>query len=65
VVSYDIALVWWEMDEEERAFALLADALEDDPLQLERMLHDPSAEGFMEDPRFEDVLDRLGLGPTG
>ncbi|MEJ2204670.1 MAG: tetratricopeptide repeat protein [Gemmatimonadota bacterium] len=59
--SYDIALVWWEMGEAQRAFDVLAQALEDDPRQLQRMLLDPSAEAFTADPGFDAMLQRLGM----
>jgi TolB-like protein/Tfp pilus assembly protein PilF len=60
--SYDIALVWWEMGDEEQALEVLHQALEEDPRQLRRMLLDPSAEAMTADPSFDALLERLGMG---
>ncbi len=59
--SYDGSLVYYELGDTDRAFQTLETALRADPAQARRLVGDPSAVGLRADPRFQALLDRLGI----
>lgn len=60
-ISYDVSFVYYELGEADRAFETLEAALRSDPAQLQRLVGDPSGAELIADPRFDALLDRLGL----
>ncbi len=57
----EIATVYGELGELDRAFQYLDRAYAEDPGSLTYMRADPTADALRPDPRFEEVLQMLGL----
>lgn len=57
----EIGLVYGALGEIDRAFEYLDRAYALDPAELNLIASDPSADPLREDPRFEALLERLGL----
>ena len=57
----EIALVYGELGEIDRAFEYLDRAYAQDPAELNLIASDPSADPLRDDPRFETLLEKLGL----
>jgi TolB-like protein/tetratricopeptide (TPR) repeat protein len=60
----EIALVHAELGDMDRAFEYLERAYEEDPGSLSFLNADPQSDLLRSDPRFEDLLGRLGIGPS-
>ena len=59
----EIALVHAELGDVDRAFEYLERAYEEDPGSLSFLNADPQADPQRADPRFENLVGRLGMGP--
>ena len=57
----EIALVYGALGEIDRAFEYLDRAYEIDPAELGLIASDPSADPLRDDPRFDALLEKLGL----
>jgi hypothetical protein len=57
----ELAIVYGELGELDRAFEYLERAYEEDPGSLTYINSDPTATALQADPRFADLLERLGL----
>jgi hypothetical protein len=57
----ELAIVYGELGELNRAFEYLERAYLEDPGSLTYINSDPTAEALKSDPRFSDLLGRLGL----
>jgi hypothetical protein len=57
----ELALVYGELGELDRAFEYLERAYLEDRGSLSYINSDPTAEALKGDPRFADLLERLGL----
>lgn len=60
-ITYDPALVHYELGDSDRAFRIVEAALRYDPSQFGRLRYDPSAARLRADPRYEPLVRRLGL----
>ena len=60
VTSYDTSIALYEIGDHDAAFAALETALEAEPLQLNRIDRDPSADNMREDPRYAALVERFG-----
>ena len=59
--SYDVSLVYYELGDEDEAFARLESVLAADPGQLARLKTDPSGDALRRDSRFAEILGKLNL----
>jgi len=57
----EIALVYGELGELDRAFAYLDRAYAEHPANLVNLLVDPGADSLRQDPRFDELMKKLGL----
>ncbi len=57
----EIAIVYGELGELDRAFEYLDRAYAEDPGTLTYMRADPSADSLQDDPRFAELMRKLGL----
>ena len=57
----EIALVYGELGELDRAFDYLDRAYAEDPGTLNEMRADPAADPLRQDPRFDELMKKLGL----
>jgi TolB-like protein/Flp pilus assembly protein TadD len=57
----EMALVYGELGETDRAFAFLDRAYADHPANLLNLSVDPAADSLRADPRFEQLMKKLGL----
>lgn len=57
----EIALVYGELGERDRAFEYLNRAFETDPSSIARLRTDMMADSMRADPRFERLMKRAGL----
>jgi serine/threonine-protein kinase len=57
----EIAIVHGELGDMDRAFAYLDRAFADDPGNLSYLKADPTADSLRDDPRFAELLKKLGL----
>ncbi|MGH9455126.1 MAG: winged helix-turn-helix domain-containing protein [Terriglobia bacterium] len=62
VSSADIATVFGALGERDRAFQYLEKAYQEHSISLVNMKVDPAFDGVRSDPRFQDLLRRIGLG---
>ena len=60
-ISYDVSIVYYELGDADRAFETLEAALRAEPAQLRRLVVDPSGAKLVADPRFDALVERLGL----
>jgi len=63
VSPYDIALIYASLGERDQAFAWLEKAYEDRVTMLPGLKVDPRMDNLRADPRFQDLLQRLGFAP--
>ncbi len=61
--AYEIALAYVGLDDKERAFEWLQKAYEDRSLRPDFMRVDPAFDNLRPDPRFQDLMRRVGLPP--
>jgi len=61
-ITYDPALVHYELGDPDQAFRIVEAALRYDPSQFGRLRYDPSAARLRADPKYEPLVRRLGLG---
>lgn len=61
--SYLMAHAYAALGEKEQAFSFLEKAFDERHLQLVSLKTDPALDGLRTDPRFEDLLLRMGLKP--
>lgn len=59
--NFGLALVSAEAGEKEQAFEFLYKAVEDRPYQMLELNIEPSFDSLRDDPRFDDLLRRVGL----
>ena len=64
VSPYDLALVYAGLTERDLAMESLEKAREERSGALLLLKVDPLFEGFRSDPRFQDLLRRMGLQPS-
>jgi tetratricopeptide (TPR) repeat protein len=57
----EIALVYGELGELDRAFDYLDRAYAEHPANLVNLLVDPGADSLRQDPRFDELMKKLGL----
>jgi tetratricopeptide (TPR) repeat protein len=57
----EIAIVYGELGDLDRAFEYLDRAYAEDPGSLTYMRADPTADSLKDDPRFAELLRKLGL----
>jgi tetratricopeptide (TPR) repeat protein len=57
----EFAIVYGELGDLDRAFEYLERAYQEDPGSLTYMNVDPSADALKADPRFDELLRKLGL----
>jgi eukaryotic-like serine/threonine-protein kinase len=63
VASYDIATVYAGLGDKEKAFAWLETSVRDRSVSLIGIKLEPMLDGLRSDPRFADLLKRIGLQP--
>ena len=63
VSAYGIALVYVGLAEKDQAWTWLEKAYEERARELGEFKPDPRLDGFRPDPRYQDLLRRLGLPP--
>ena len=61
VAPYNVAVVYAALDERDRAFEWLESAYEQRDSALITVAIDPDLDPLREDPRFHDLLGRIGL----
>ena len=61
VSAYEMALAYIGLDDKQRAFDWLQKAYEDGSLRPDFMRVDPAYDNLRSDPRFQDLLRRVGL----
>jgi eukaryotic-like serine/threonine-protein kinase len=61
VISYRIANIYAALGEKDKAFAELEKAFENHDWELYRLKVDPLMDPLRDDPRFKDLLKRMGL----
>jgi len=61
VISSLIARIYAALDKRDEAFALLEKAFEEREYSLPRLKVDPAFDSLRNDPRFQDLLQRIGL----
>ncbi len=61
--AYEMALVYIGLDDKERAFEWLQKAYEERSLRPDLMRVDPAFDNLRSDPRFQDLMRRVGLPP--
>jgi serine/threonine-protein kinase len=59
----EIAIVYGEMGDLDRAYGYLERVAQDDPLTLSALLGDPTADSLRADPRYEPLMRGVGLEP--
>lgn len=59
--AYDVSIVYFEAGDTDRAFQSLEQTLRADPSQAIRLEGDPSGAPLRADPRYRELIDRLGL----
>ena len=57
----EIAIVYGELGELDRAFGYLDQAFSEDPGLLSELKSDPTADSLRADPRFEELLQNVGF----
>lgn len=57
----DIAMVYGELGELDRAFDYVDRAYAKDPANLLKLSRDPAADSLRQDPRFDELMEKLGL----
>jgi len=57
----EIALVYGELGELDRAFDYLDRAYAEHPANLVNLSVDPAADSLRQDPRFDELMKKLGL----
>ncbi len=60
---YDVALIYVGLGERDRAFELLEKEYENHNLNLLSLRTDPRLGSFRSDPRYQDLMRRMGLEP--
>ena len=63
VPAYDIAIIYAGLGEKDRAFEYLAKAYQDRSVELTSLKADLELDNLRSDPRFNDLLHRVGLPP--
>ncbi|MEJ7578885.1 MAG: tetratricopeptide repeat protein, partial [Pyrinomonadaceae bacterium] len=63
VPPHNIAMVYNGLGERDEAFAWLEKAYEERDVRLTFLKVDPKWDSFRPDPRFADLLRRIGLAP--
>ncbi len=63
VSPYDIAAVYAALGEKDQAFERLQTAYETRDVGLRYLKVDPAVDNLRDDPRFDDLLRRIGLEP--
>lgn len=63
--GFERAILHLAIDEHDLAFAALEEAYEAPQFRLRLLGHEPLFDPLRGDPRFEDLLGRIGLGGTG
>jgi len=61
--AFDLAQVYAMLDDKDRAFQLLERAYQEHSSYLVFRIRDPHLDGLRSDPRFQDLLRRIGLPP--
>ncbi len=59
--THEIAIVYGELGDLDRAFEYLDRAYAEDPGTLTYMRADPSADSLKDDPRFAELMRKMGL----
>jgi serine/threonine protein kinase/tetratricopeptide (TPR) repeat protein len=63
IPAYEMALAYTGLDDKERAFEWLQRAYEERSLRPDLMRIDPIYDNLRSDPRYQDLMRRVGLGP--
>jgi Flp pilus assembly protein TadD len=63
VSAYEVALIYVGLDEKDLAFTWLEKAYEERSFLLSNIKADPRMDSLRSDPRFQDLVRRVGLPP--
>ena len=63
ISAYDMALIYVGLDEKDLAFTWLEKAYEERSFGLSNIKAEPRMDSLRSDPRFQDLLRRIGLPP--
>ncbi len=63
ISAYGMALIYVGLDEKDLAFNWLEQAYEERSFELSAIKAEPRMDGLRSDPRFQDLLRRMGLPP--
>ena len=63
VSAYDVALIYVGLDEKDLAFTWLEKAYEERSFVLSNIKAEPRMDGLRSDPRFQNLLRRIGIPP--
>ena len=61
VADYSLALIYAALGDKEQAFALLEKSYRDHTVDMLTLYYDPLMDNLRSDPRFADLLRRVGL----